>query len=176
MEKADVILETMEDTGDPRLGAVFEKTVNTNIAGFDAFMKNYYPAAKGEIATENSATLALYYENGGRHVGIFNFQAGTGYFGGIRVGSQNSWLKPGEGLVKNPFVAEESRKTRALESLAGLVTEISGERITLERENGSARLLLNGEVLEQFSIWGDSPLAVLFDAMQAVIRHKGRIL
>jgi hypothetical protein len=71
---------------------------------------------------------------------------------------------------------EEGWKRQALISLAGLVTEISGECVTLERESESAMLCLNGEVLEQFSIWGDSPPAVLFDAMQAVIRHKGRIL
>jgi hypothetical protein len=71
---------------------------------------------------------------------------------------------------------EEGWKNQALIGLAGLVAEISGECVTLERESESARLCLNGEVLEQFSIWGDSPLAVLFDAMQAVIRHKGRIL
>jgi hypothetical protein len=71
---------------------------------------------------------------------------------------------------------EEGRKNLALDGLSGLVTEISGECITLERENESARLCLNGDVLEEFSIWGDSPQAVLFDAMQAVIRHTGRIL
>jgi hypothetical protein len=71
---------------------------------------------------------------------------------------------------------EQGWKNRALEGLAGLVTEISGECVTLEREKESAKLYLNGKVLEQFSIWGDSPLAVLFDAMQAVIRHKGRML
>jgi hypothetical protein len=71
---------------------------------------------------------------------------------------------------------EEGRKNRALEGLAGLITEISGECVTLERENESAKLSINGELLEQFSIWGDSPLAVLFDAMQAVLRHKGRML
>jgi hypothetical protein len=72
--------------------------------------------------------------------------------------------------------SEEGRKNRALEGLAGLVTEISGECVTLEREDESAKLCLNGEILEHFSIWGDSPLAVLLDAMQAVIRHKGRML
>jgi hypothetical protein len=72
--------------------------------------------------------------------------------------------------------SEEGWKDRALEGLAGLITEISGECITLEREDELAKLYINGEGLEQFSIWGDSPLAVLFDAMQAVIRHKGRIL
>jgi hypothetical protein len=71
---------------------------------------------------------------------------------------------------------EESRKNRALEGLAGLITEISGECVTLERANESAKLCLNGEVLGEFSIWGDSPLAVLFDAMQAVICHARRIL
>jgi hypothetical protein len=71
---------------------------------------------------------------------------------------------------------EEGWKSYALEGLAGLITEISGECVTLERVKESAELCLNGEVLEQFSIWGDSPLAVLFDAMQAVIRSKKRIL
>jgi hypothetical protein len=71
---------------------------------------------------------------------------------------------------------EEGWKSRALEGLAGLVTEILHECVTLERENESAKLYLNGELLGHFSIWGDSPLAVLFDAMQAIIRHKGRIL
>jgi hypothetical protein len=72
--------------------------------------------------------------------------------------------------------SEEGWKNRALEGLAGLATEISGECVTLEREDESAKLCLNGELLEKFSIWGDSPRAVLFDAMQTVIRHKGRIL
>jgi hypothetical protein len=71
---------------------------------------------------------------------------------------------------------EEGRKNRALEGLAELITEISGECVTLERDNESAKLCINGELLEQFSIWGDSPLAVLFDAMQAVMRYKRRIL
>jgi hypothetical protein len=76
----------------------------------------------------------------------------------------------------NNLKHEESQKNQVLERLAGLVTEISGECITLERENESAKLCLNGEVLEKFSIWGDSPQAVLFDAMRAVIRYTGRIL
>jgi hypothetical protein len=71
---------------------------------------------------------------------------------------------------------EESRKNQALTGLAELITVTSGEYVTLERDNESAKLCINGELLEQFSIWGDSPLAVLFDAMQAVMRHKGRIL
>jgi hypothetical protein len=71
---------------------------------------------------------------------------------------------------------EEDNKSRALEGLAGLITEITGECIAFEREDESVNLCLNGELLERFSIWGDSPQAVLFDAMQAVIRHKGRIL
>jgi hypothetical protein len=52
---------------------------------------------------------------------------------------------------------EESRKNQALEGLAGLVTELSGEQVTWERENESAKLCIYGDVLEQFSIWGDSP-------------------
>jgi hypothetical protein len=92
----------------------------------------------------------------------------------LSVGNRES---PEEGAFRNHIPQdEESRKTWALEGLSGLVTEISGECVTLERENESAKLRLNGEVLEEFSIWGDSPLAVIFDAIQAVLRHTGRIL
>jgi hypothetical protein len=115
----------------------------------------------------------------------FNYNAqrlSEGYCSTIGAGSNSRilpWNEYGHWEVvslRSPSIDEESRKNQALEGLAGLVTEISGECVALERENESAKIYLNGEVLEKFSIWGDSPRAVLFDAMQAVIRHKGRIL
>jgi hypothetical protein len=73
---------------------------------------------------------------------------------------------------------EERRKNHAIAGLAELITVTAREMVFFKRKHESdpVKLYLNGEVLEQFSICGDSPQAALFDAMQAVIRHKGRIL
>jgi hypothetical protein len=92
------------------------------------------------------------------------------------MNNQNNILKDSDPQLETFQTFEASQKKQALEKLAGLVTEITGACITLERENESAKLCLNGNVLETFSIWGDSPQTVLFDAMQAVLRHTGRIL
>jgi hypothetical protein len=71
---------------------------------------------------------------------------------------------------------EESRKNHALNGLAWLVTKISGEDITLKRDNETAMLLLNGDVLEEFSIGRDSPRSILFDAMKVILRYAEKIL
>jgi hypothetical protein len=115
----------------------------------------------------------------------FNYNAQRlteGYCSTIGSGSDSRvlpWNEYGHWEVaslRSPYKDEESRKSHALEGLAELASEMSGECVTLGRERGSAKLCVNGEVLERFSIGGDSPLMVLFDAMQAVMRHKRRIL
>jgi hypothetical protein len=74
---------------------------------------------------------------------------------------------------------EEERKTKALEELAKLVngysdTPIEFARLTDGRDMVS--LFVGGYIIENFSIAGDSPQAVLFDAMQAVVRNTGKLL
>jgi hypothetical protein len=75
---------------------------------------------------------------------------------------------------------EEERKTKALAELAVLVNSYSDTPIELARLNDGGRdmvsLFVGGYIIENFSIAMDSPQAVLFDAMQAVVRNTGKLL
>jgi hypothetical protein len=71
---------------------------------------------------------------------------------------------------------EDRLKTKALEALMALVTDITGELIELRRSGDHVALYLNGDLLEGFSIYADSPGAVLFDAMRGIMRQESRIL
>jgi hypothetical protein len=75
---------------------------------------------------------------------------------------------------------EEKRKTQALEELAIFVNGYSDTPIEFARIKDANRdlvsLFVGGYVVENFSIAMDSPRAVLFDAMQAIVRHTGKLL
>jgi hypothetical protein len=116
----------------------------------------------------------------------FNYNAQRlteGYYSTIGSGSNSRILPQNEysHWEVESFRApsdEEIRRGHALAHLAELITVTAREMVTFKRkyESSPVKLCLNGEVLEEFSICGDSPRAALFDAMEAVIRHKGRML
>jgi len=102
------ILDNMRDSDDPIEGAVFEKTVETSFEDFCAFMLSAYSPVTMERQMENGNTLYLFY-NGDRaadHIGTYIPFKNTGCFGGLRVGSKNPWLKPGDPLLKDPLCFE----------------------------------------------------------------------
>jgi hypothetical protein len=76
---------------------------------------------------------------------------------------------------------EEERKTQALEELAKCVNSYSDTRIiefarTKDKNRDLVSLFVGGYIVENFSIAGNSPQAVLFDAIQAIARHTGKLL
>jgi hypothetical protein len=71
---------------------------------------------------------------------------------------------------------EDRLKTKALEGLMVLVSDITGELIELRRSGDHVAFYLNGILVEGFSIYADSPGAVLFDAMRSFLHQEGRIL
>ena len=105
------IKNTMKDTGDPRNGAVFEKTVEIDFAAFCAFVLTQWGNVTMEVSTslKNKSTCYLFY-NGPKatdHIATYIINRGAkphGVFGGTRIGSQNTaWNDTGKDLVENPF-------------------------------------------------------------------------
>ena len=109
--KASEVLKMAIDTDDPKVGAVFEKKVETDLESFCLFMLTYYRNVTMEHINENGVCVHLFYNGDGAtdHVGSYivnpKFGKAHGCFGGSRIGSQNPWLKPGDPLLKNPFKA-----------------------------------------------------------------------
>ena len=89
----------MEDTTAPIDGSVFEKWVKTNFQDFHQFMLAGFPDVKYSLTGKYDHVYVFY--SGSIHVGTFNANEHTGFFGGSRIGTQN--LKPGDPLIKNAF-------------------------------------------------------------------------
>jgi hypothetical protein len=96
------IISEMQDTEDPIVGAVFEKRIETSFENFVLFLLSRFPALQITRGDKEKSRIFLLY-NGGDHVGTYNTDNKAGVFGGIRIGSQNPWLKPGAPSIKNPF-------------------------------------------------------------------------
>jgi hypothetical protein len=96
------ILNNMENTNDPISGSVFEKRVKASFEDFVQFLLSRFPGLQITQAEETKSQTFLFY-NGGNHVGTYNADDKAGFFGGIRIGSKNPWLKPGEPAIINAF-------------------------------------------------------------------------
>jgi hypothetical protein len=96
------VIDKMQDTEDPVVGAVFEKRIETSFEDFVLFLLSRFPALQITRADEEKSRIFLLYD-GNDHVGTYNTDNKAGFFGGIRIGSQNPWLKPGAPSIKNPF-------------------------------------------------------------------------
>jgi hypothetical protein len=94
------ILKNMENTKDPISGSVFEKRVKASFDDFVQFLLFRFPGLQ-VIQDEKATPKIFYFYNNGNHVGTYNAGDKSGYFGGIRIGSENPWLKPGDPSVIN---------------------------------------------------------------------------
>jgi len=105
----DSVLYFAKDTEDPKVGAVFEKTVEIDFTNFCVFVLTQWNSITMESTVENGITIYLFY-NGPKatdHVASFICGKKThGCFGGSRVGSENDWNEKRESYVKNAFVAK----------------------------------------------------------------------
>jgi hypothetical protein len=96
------IIDKMQDTEDPIVGAVFEKRIETSFENFVLFLLSRFSNLQITQAEESGSRSFLLYD-GNNHVGTYNPDSKAGFFGGIRIGSKNLWLKPGDPLIENPF-------------------------------------------------------------------------
>jgi len=109
-EIIEKVIGLMRDTDDPKVGAVFEKTVEVDFATFCAFVLTQWDNVTMETVKEGNATVFLFYNGPGAtdHVASYInrhsiYDIPHGVFGGSRIGSNNHWLKHGDPLLKNPF-------------------------------------------------------------------------
>ena len=99
----EMVLGNMTGTGDPVSGSVFEKKVKTDIAGFDAFMKQVYPASKGVTDRGKDRTMKMK-----------TFKTGKTYY------SLPNWRSAGRerikiiGRTENTVLAETTNGMRRL--------------------------------------------------------------
>ena len=101
-EATQNILKRMKDTADPVHGAVFEKTVETDLGEFVDFIMSMFSNVAIEKINEYGKIVYLFFV-GSKHIGSYIPGKKEGCFGGIRIGSQNPFLEPGNPPVKNPF-------------------------------------------------------------------------
>ena len=121
-EIIQTVLSKMKDTDDPKVGSVFEKSVETDFATFCAFILTQYDnvsMVKHEEKNDGAKiTIYLFYsdtdgtKNATNHCAsyfIYSWEKSYGCFGGTRVGSKNTaWNDTGKDLVNNPFVARSA--------------------------------------------------------------------
>jgi hypothetical protein len=81
-------------------------------------------------------------------------------------------LDPIDSKLLNEF-AEENRKSLVLNRLASLCTDALGldVRFVLDLREEVVDLYVGGRYREKFSIWGDSPMSVFFDAVESLSRN-----
>jgi hypothetical protein len=102
METAALILKNMKDTDDPKVGSVFEKTVEAGFEEFVRFLLSRFHSLKiNQTGIPEDPIFIIY--SGGDHIGTYNAAGRTGFLGGTRLGSQNPWLKPSDPLIINAF-------------------------------------------------------------------------
>jgi hypothetical protein len=101
----------MKDTDDPVNGAAFEKQVSASFEDFAEFLILQYGGASIFHAGIDKGFIFTFWKDH-EHIASYVRKDAVGYFGGIRIGSQNPFVTDhgvelGTSFVKNPFKVKE---------------------------------------------------------------------